>query len=79
MMGASSNHTGGVQVSLMDGSVRFMNDSVQTQNLHLTSDRHGDGIHGAVPATTNDANAEIFSYGVWSELGAINDGAVPQL
>jgi len=33
---ASSNHTGGVNVGLMDGSVTFVSDTINTQNLGYT-------------------------------------------
>ena len=31
MVGASSNHSGGVNVAMLDGSVKFVNSSVSTQ------------------------------------------------
>jgi hypothetical protein len=67
---ASSNHPGGVNISLLDASTRFINDSINTTNLSR-----------AVTAQTPDAppafpydSTGTFSYGVWAELGSINGG-----
>jgi type II secretory pathway pseudopilin PulG len=62
---ASSNHTGGVNVTLIDGSIRFVSDTIDTRNLEKASD----SIYS--PRNTTDGN---FSYGIWAELGSINGG-----
>jgi prepilin-type N-terminal cleavage/methylation domain-containing protein/prepilin-type processing-associated H-X9-DG protein len=65
---ASSYHSGGVGVSFLDGAVRFVSNSVNTQNLHraVTALPSAD-----TPAFPVDENGR-FSYGVWAELGAVN-------
>ncbi|HVX15335.1 MAG TPA: DUF1559 domain-containing protein [Pirellulales bacterium] len=56
---ASSNHPGGVVASMMDGSVRFINDSIDTGNLSL-------------PEVT--LAGAPSPYGVWGSMGTINGG-----
>ena len=67
---ASSNHTGGVNASFLDGGCRFISDTIETKNLHranTSTDR----------ATIRDADGP-FSYGVWSELGCVTtSGTLP--
>ncbi len=59
---AGSLHTGGSQVSFVDGSVRFISNSVDTGNL------------GAVaPAATSGAASP---FGVWGALGSARGGEV---
>ena len=65
---ANSYHTGGVNATRMDGSVQFVSDTIQSQNLSVVGYRSR-----SVSAPTNSAG-ETFSYGVWAELGAINGG-----
>jgi prepilin-type processing-associated H-X9-DG protein len=65
---ASSNHPGGVNVSFLDGSVRFVPDTVDTRNLHRSvSNQSPDNP----PSYPYDGDGS-FSYGVWAELGAVN-------
>ena len=61
MVSSSSAHTGGVQVVLFDGSVRFVSENIDTGDLTAPDPTGG----GASP------------YGVWGALGTINGGEVP--
>jgi prepilin-type N-terminal cleavage/methylation domain-containing protein/prepilin-type processing-associated H-X9-DG protein len=78
---ASSSHTSGVNVSFLDGSVRFVNDSIETKNLNKAvrvtqvadpSDPDAPVPPDSPPDYPVDSNGVSFSYGVWAELGAIN-------
>ena len=67
LISATSNHPGGVNVSALDGSVRFVTEAINT-------DRFGRGVTGDSPNPPDypqDATGR-FSYGLWAELGAIN-------
>jgi prepilin-type N-terminal cleavage/methylation domain-containing protein len=67
---ASSNHPGGVNISLLDASTRFINDSINTANLSRKVTAQSPDVP---PASPYDATG-TFSYGVWAELGSINGG-----
>jgi prepilin-type processing-associated H-X9-DG protein len=74
---ASSNHTGGVNVSFLDGSVRFVSDSIETEDLHrsvTTQKSETDAVRWLPPSHPYD-DVGNFSYGVWAELGAINSNS----
>lgn len=57
---ASSNHTGGVNAAMADGSIRFFRDSIETGN----SGASARGINGFSP------------FGVWGALGTRSGGEV---
>lgn len=61
----TSEHPGGVQVTMADGSVRFIADSVDTGN-----------IAAVAPRPTAPGNSP---YGVWGALGTKGSGEVAQL
>ncbi|MCL2119513.1 MAG: DUF1559 domain-containing protein [Planctomycetaceae bacterium] len=58
ILAPSSNHTGGVNVGLLDGSVQFVSDSVDTGGLPMT--RTGSYLQGE------------SRFGVWGAMGTPN-------
>lgn len=62
----ASQHTGGVNVALADGSVRFISNNIDTGNLAIGAPA-GQDIQGPSP------------YGVWGALGSIAGGETAQL
>ncbi len=58
---ATSNHTGGVNCGLLDGSVRFVSDTVDCGNLSLIQ-----ANYGGSPVDS--------PYGVWGAFGSIAGG-----
>ncbi|MDR1053431.1 MAG: DUF1559 domain-containing protein [Planctomycetaceae bacterium] len=67
---ASSNHSGGVNVSMLDASVRFITDNIHTANLSRSVTTQTPNIPPAQPYDSTGT----FSYGLWAELGSINGG-----
>ena len=61
--GTRSNHSGGVNASMMDGSVRFITSNVDT------GDGESNGGLDHVPATSGRS-----TYGVWGAMGTANGG-----
>jgi prepilin-type processing-associated H-X9-DG protein len=61
IMPPSSNHTGGVNACLADGSVQFVSETVHTDNL--------DGGVGGNQVTSGPS-----PYGVWGALGTAAGG-----
>ena len=70
--GASSFHPGGINLAMVDGSVRFIKDSIDTWAL--------DSSTGYPAGVTRDQSVWILGptarVGVWQALGSINGGEV---
>jgi prepilin-type N-terminal cleavage/methylation domain-containing protein/prepilin-type processing-associated H-X9-DG protein len=70
--GASSFHPGGINVAFVDGSVRFMSDSIDTWAF--------DAASGTPIGVTRDQSVWVshpgFRVGVWQALASINGGEV---
>lgn len=64
---ASSEHTGGVNCTLADGSVRFISENIDTGNLSIVAPAASGGASGPSP------------YGVWGALGTKSAGEVSQI
>ena len=65
MGGVSSFHPGGANAAMMDGSVRFIRDDIDTGSLMLPWPRL---------LETNQAVEGKSTYGVWGAMGSINGG-----
>jgi len=59
---AGSNHTGGAQCGMIDGSVRFVSSSIDSGNA------------GVVPPTA--AGGGLSPFGAWGALGSARGGEV---
>jgi prepilin-type processing-associated H-X9-DG protein len=59
MVSASSEHTGGVNVGLADGSVQFVSDTISS---------------GTLTDTTTPVSSGTSPFGVWGAMGSINGG-----
>ena len=70
LMSASSNHPGGVNVTFLDGSGRFISEAIETKNLN---------VQNYSRESIADSAGNAFSYGVWSELGSINGNENPTI
>ena len=60
---ASSHHQGGCHVLMGDGTVRFVNEKIDTGNLNATQSGKG--------PSTSDFGAWGTSYGIWGMIGTI--------
>ena len=65
LMSTSSMHTGGVNVGLGDGGVRFVSNAVDHGTLGTNESAHMDRI---------TENGGISPFGVWGAYGSINGG-----
>lgn len=66
MGGVSSFHPGGANGAMLDGSVRYIRDNIDTGELHPPK--------GKSLAEMNQATEGASAYGVWGALGSINGG-----
>ncbi len=72
IISASSNHTGGVNCCFADGSVHFISETINTQNLDkLPSGTFG--YHGAKDDQTQHYQGQSI-YGVWGAIGSSHAG-----
>jgi prepilin-type N-terminal cleavage/methylation domain-containing protein/prepilin-type processing-associated H-X9-DG protein len=67
LVSASSYHSGGVNVALADGSIRFVSETIETKNL----DKWVDGSTGSTIVT--DYGGHSF-YGIWGSMGTRGGG-----
>jgi hypothetical protein len=65
---ASSNHSGGVQAGLGDGSVRFISDTISCSSNGLASD------YSSVTSGTVMKQSGTSNFGIWGAYGSINGG-----
>ena len=66
---ASSNHTGGVNVGVMDGSVQFVSDTVDTGRL-----TQGAKISDVFPGNRPQDYSGPSLYGMWGAMGTSSGG-----
>ena len=73
---ASSNHTGGVNVGIMDGSVRFVSDTISTMNLAYTPAMSPppDSPVQWTPLAQPQTYGGPSIYGVWGSLATSAGG-----
>jgi len=76
---ASSNHSGGVNVAFMDGTVRLIPDSINTANLNVrVAPQNPDNPPAQPIVHPDDPNPGTrLTYGIWAELGAVNSNTSP--
>ncbi|MGL4944621.1 MAG: DUF1559 domain-containing protein [Thermoguttaceae bacterium] len=68
-MSASSEHSGGVCVARVDGSVQFVSDTISAITTGYSNDPTGAATNAAKPVTSGASQ-----FGVWGALGSINGG-----
>jgi prepilin-type processing-associated H-X9-DG protein len=73
IVSATSAHSGGVNVSFLDGSVTFISETIHVANLSTAADTAANVIARNYDRNSG-LNAPPVSYGLWSELGSINGG-----
>jgi prepilin-type processing-associated H-X9-DG protein len=92
LISASSEHPGGVNVSFLDGTVHFITNNINTQNLDKGVQVEMQGYtdnpdwiptwqkdYYQPKAPIDQNTGMVFSYGIWANLGAINDGETVSL
>ena len=67
ILSASSNHTGGVNIGIGDGSVQFISDTINARTTGLAA---ADDPF----LTGKEVTSGISPYGVWGALGSKNGG-----
>ena len=67
-MSAGSFHSGGVQVLMVDGSVQFVSETIDTGTVGAVGD--GSGLDEPNPTSGPSP------YGVWGALGSVSGGEV---
>jgi hypothetical protein len=74
MLPPTSNHTGGVNCGLTDGSVRFINETVQVTYTNTVPSGLMVGLvwSGRTQYKTDVAYSGASAFGVWGALGSIN-------
>jgi prepilin-type processing-associated H-X9-DG protein len=72
----TSFHSGGVNVSLCDGTVHFVTDTVDVGDLEAAGDVDGTA---AVNSGKKCRRAAASPFGVWGALGSRNAGEVVML
>ena len=68
---AQSNHSGGVNAAMVDGSVRFISDTIDCGDMDAD-------VNGSAYATMSASHGKEFAgkspFGVWGALGTIDGG-----
>ncbi|MDR2115161.1 MAG: DUF1559 domain-containing protein [Planctomycetaceae bacterium] len=73
IVSATSAHSGGVNVSFLDGSVTFISETIHVANLTTVADTVANVVARSYDRDSG-LSAPPVSYGLWSELGSINGG-----
>ncbi len=71
---ASSNHPGGVNTAMVDGSVRFVSDTINCGDLTISVDDPGSYSRVASYREMGWEFSGESPYGVWGALGSVNGG-----
>lgn len=68
---AQSNHPGGVNAAMVDGSVRFVSDTIDCGDMDAN-------VNGSTYTTTSATHGKEFSgkspFGVWGAMGSVDGG-----
>ncbi|MBQ7813352.1 MAG: DUF1559 domain-containing protein [Thermoguttaceae bacterium] len=68
---ASSNHSGGVNAAMVDGSVRFISETIDCGDMDAD-------VNGSAYSTTSASHGKEFSgkspFGVWGAMGTVQAG-----